>query len=414
MQWSMSIILLLSLPCNSISTFLHNLPSLPQSSFFSSRRRKRGQSCFHETLWDRSGGGKIIISLFSSITKTGSINNNKDDNSNQFAITWDEIRNPNFDVNTLPPSISHLLSTPELYAHAYNMTINEINQYQINYKHNIEQMKETSMKYIKNGNEQIEGKEIYSLQCKVRYTFGRDPFVCKRCWTYYPICVCERAESKTISKPRNVDKVIIWTHLDEWGKTSNTGSIVNVTIGDDWCNVWMKGLEYHDELMRRMLEDEMVLPIVLWPKLEHSKKVCNDNDNNINKQQWMTAKEIEKLIEIGTDGHNQPRKIVLIAIEGTWRNARRMVKKLPPHVKRLDLKEHISCVVKGGDESILHPLRSQGDGASKTNVCTAEAVVAALVLLGLSKGDGKHILDVAATKIDLVSRFQGKIISQLD
>ncbi len=427
MQSSISIVfLLLSIPCDSASsTFLQQksqisaLFSLPQSTFLSKRRRKNCQSCcdYQKTLVQRAGNGKITT-FYSRSTENDSMN--KDNNNDDITTIWNKIRNPNFDVQTLPPSISHLLSTPELYAHAYNMTIEEIHQYQLNYQHSIEQMKETLItQSVKNGNEKIDGKEIHSLQCKIRYTFGRDPFVCKRCWTYFPICVCDRATSKIIYKPSCIDKVIIWTHLDEWGKTSNTGSVLSMTLGDGWCNVWMKGLESHDELMRRMLEDEMILPIVLWPKVEQSKKASHiiSGNNDINQHQWITTEEIENLMKSSTGTRLQkPRKIVLIAIEGTWRNARRMVKKLPlpSHVKRLDLKDNIFSVMKDGNDSILHPLRSQGDGASKTNVCTAEAVVAALMILGLSKRDGEHILDVAATKIDLVSRFQGKIISQMN
>lgn len=420
MQFSISIVFLLfSFPCDSTSIFLHQksqisaLFALPQS-LFSSRRRNRSQSCCYQTLLVERVGGKRTTTLYLMTTDNDSMNKDNNDDTDATTI-WDKIRNPNFDVQTLPPSISHLLSTPQLYAHAYNMTVEEINQYQINYKHSIEQMKETFItQTVKNSDDKIEGKDVHSLQCKIRYTFGRDPFVCKRCWTYFPICVCERAKSKIISKPSCIDKVIIWTHLDEWGKTSNTGSVLSVTLGDEWCNVWMKGLEYHDELMRRMLEDEMILPIVLWPKLEQPKRESHIiSDNDINHHQWITTEEIENLMESSTPLQKQ-RKIVLIAIEGTWRNARRMVKKLPSHVKRLDLKENIYNVVRDGNDSILHPLRSQGDGASQTNVCTAEAVVAALMMLGLSKGDREHILDVATTKIDLVLRFQGKIISQLD
>mmetsp|Transcript_5294 Transcript_5294/g.5814 ORF Transcript_5294/g.5814 Transcript_5294/m.5814 type:complete len:85 (+) Transcript_5294:215-469(+) len=78
------------------------------------------------------------------------------------------------------------------------------------------------------------------------------------CWTHLPICNRVRTyphPSDTIEQNKNdhvmqirpipnVEKVIIWTHRDEWGRTSNTGSVLKVTI-PKWCDIWMKGLEEH-------------------------------------------------------------------------------------------------------------------------------------------------------------------------
>lgn len=321
---------------------------------------------------------------------------------NDESYIWENIRNPKFDIQTLPPSLSHLLSTSQRFANAYNMTEQDIIKYKEQYQKSINDMKR---KY--NYDNIKEGKVKHNVQCMIRYTFGRDPFVCQQCWTYKPICVCDRVQVQQITKCDYVDKVIIWTHMDEWGRTSNTGSIVGLALGDSWCHVLMKGLEIHDNMMNDIIindGNEMIMPIVLWPKIDF-------DDNLEQEEEWISIKEIQDIIqknENSNDGDDKKHqmKFVIIAIEGTWRNARRMVKKLPSHVKRLDLRDALSDVVESS--SILKPLRSQGDGASQSNVCTAEAVVAALHLFGLSSHGRDHILGMTRTKIDLVKRFQGK------
>ena len=195
------------------------------------------------------------------------------------------------------------------------------------------------------------GKKEHELQCEIRYKYGRDPFVCPKCWTHELICICQRAQSisQTISPPlpaapntngmniiNILQKIIIWTHHEEWGKTSNTGSVIGVTLGDqEWCHVWMKGLKMHDEYMKQLLDDDMIVPIVLWPKL--NRNIEND-DFSDDDDRWTTIEELNQYVntkktETRKDSFNQDCKIVMISIEGIWRIARRMIKKLPSHVK---------------------------------------------------------------------------------
>ncbi len=387
-------------------------------------------------------------------------------------LFWNKIRSPSFDYiqiqNTLPPSLSHLLSTPQRYAISLNKTIEEVQEIKRHFQYSVDEYRKqrrleqdnemnqvdtTTTTIIGNSSSRHDddvsirntnrGKKEHELQCEIRYKYGRDPFVCPKCWTHEPICICQRAQSisQTISPPlflpapntngmNILQKVIIWTHHDEWGKTSNSGYVIGVTLGEqEWCHVWMKGLKMHDEYMKQLLDDDMIVPIVLWPNLNG--KIENDDfRGDDDDDRWTTIEELKqymntKKTETRKDASNQECIIVMIAIEGTWRNARRMIKKLPSHVKRLDIGEYLSVISNNNNNkkldnhdqqqneegsSILQPLRSQGDGSSKASVCTAEAIVAALVQFGLPLSDGMKLLELTQIKVDLTVRYQGKKI----
>ena len=186
-------------------------------------------------------------------------------------------------------------------------------------------------------------------------------------------------------------KVAIWTHHCEWGLTSNTGSIVAQALEN--CDMLMKGLQEHDiQLQEDILEDDKTLAVVLWPDSADSSAPSISLDQ--------VQQELEH------------RRVVLIAVDGTWRNARRMVCRLPESLPRLDLP---AGVVLSSPEtgSILAPLRTRGGPSAREGsdrqVCTAEAVIGALVALGLSKADGDHVLELTKTKVDRIRRYRGKV-----
>ena len=90
------------------------------------------------------------------------------------------------------------------------------------------------------------------------------------------------------------------------------------------------------------------------------------------------------------------------------------------NVKRLDIGEYLSVISNNNNKKLddhdqqeegstmLQPLRSQGDGSTKASVCTAEAIVAALVQFGLPLSDGMKLLELTQIKVDLTVRYQGK------
>ena len=99
-----------------------------------------------------------------------------------------------------------------------------------------------------------------------------------------------------------------------------------------------------------------------------------------------------------------------------------MASKLPATIERLSLPPNIlfwSTRPSVGDvddddydetirvgKSSLRALRQQ-EGGSQLNLCTAEAVTAALVGLGLSHENGGRILGLIQKKVDQTRRYRG-------
>ena len=109
--------------------------------------------------------------------------------------------------------------------------------------------------------------------------------------------------------------------------------------------------------------------------------------------------------------------MAIVAVDASWRNARRMVRKLPPsRVRRLSLNADVLYGDGGPRPSLLAPLRAY-NGAMRTElggsegscVCTIEAVVAAVSALGHDAEGCEHALAVARRKVAVVSRYRGKV-----
>ena len=281
------------------------------------------------------------------------------------------------------PSQSDIFSasSAEAFALALNMTIDEVNVRQTEYKLASELLRSQLTA------PDLDGETKHELHCRHRLEYGRHPFVCQKCWSYLPICTCKLARMHSLPETR----VILWTHHKEWGSPSNTGCILPLTLGNT-C-MFMKGLPEHDLEFGTLLQQTDILPVVLW--------TADDKNENTNQRYSCTTEELKKA--------SKQRGILLIAVEGTWRNARRMVSKLPCRVRRLTLtKEQVFGWSLSNRNSLLRTLRHSKPTDGK--VCTAEAVVSALVNLErLTPAQGEEILSLVSTKVDLTRQYQGKV-----
>ena len=250
--------------------------------------------------------------------------------------------------------------------------------------------------------------------------------------------------------------VVIWTHHKEWGSPSNTSSALAAVLGPSKCRMLMKGLEEHDAELQRLLsvknnaaggEDRrVVVPIVLWTEstVYSSTEDNDDTDNNVSeKRQFFKADQLRQELlkasssttsSLSRDQHGSsddpPVLLLLIALEGTWGQARRMSNKLPASVSGLSLTtEEIfgwRCLEDNCEstpllpspllqKSILQPLRKQittrnqmGEIVDAGKVCTAEAVVSALLALSiLNKVEAASLLDIAEQKVKDTAAYQG-------
>lgn len=313
-------------------------------------------------------------------------------------------------------SFAHVLSSPERFAKSCNLTVEEMER-TAQERRNISQTHHDRLvafgeekKHIMTASEI--GQAKHQMICRHLYQHSRKPFVCTKCWTYLPICVCNLFQKKA-SLPQGVEKVIVWTHHGEWGRTSNTGSLLPLGLED--TVMLMKGLDEHEDFMQDLFAKEDITPVVLWPGKE------GEGDDDV---LTVSAPELRRnFLDMKGQSNNcdRPERIVLISIESTWSNARKMVNKLPKNVLRLDLKDEVAAHFttkpsplsvsnkSTASPSLLAPLRRQGEGSKRDNVSTVEATVIALLALGLDPEDSSRILDVAQTKVDRLMEYTGKI-----
>ena len=353
-------------------------------------------------------------------------------------------------------SIANLASCPERFASSLGMTpqqVSEALQVRKAASAALHERLTALPKELQTTTKPMRAEEIgkikHEMICRHRYENFRNPFVCRKCWTHGPICVCSlfdrvgdsdasdknsNAAKKHKSKlPKGVERVIIWTHHDEWGRTSNTGSLLPLGLED--CDMLMKGLKEHEEVMNELLNRKDLIPVVLWPgKSNASTEFSADGklETSIVEKATTTIPDLlQQLTGIsteseGTNNSDTPRKIVLITIEGTWNNARKMANKLPPNVLRLDLGEKIAANISmlssksellpptSSSPSLLAPLRRQGKGKFgwASNVSTLEATIIALLELGLPRDDAHRIITCARSKVDRIREYTGKVYSR--
>ena len=340
-------------------------------------------------------------------------------------LSWQEIReipNPGRD---LPESLSHLVSSPKLYAAALNLTQSQIKQQQDDFdnKHRILQ------EVIADRNRTNVEKQ--DAVCKFRYQYGRKPFVCPSCWSYLPICICQRWKHlqeneppSTRSNPLNpMVQVVFYTHSEEWQRTSNTGSVVAMALntrpndhGTTICQapaaqLLLKGLISHEEQLDSLLQDSNNLPVLLWPRNEQKQYEPDKTPTYVDTDEirdWLHGPAQNVTDSVTDELFSSKRRVVLIALDGTWRNARRMVHRFGLDIPRMQ-------VAPTKAQSILAPLRQQGPhpvakhAVVNKNQCTAEAVVAALVgIQAISTEHGQQILDLVQAKVDLTVKYRGK------
>ena len=312
-------------------------------------------------------------------------------------------------------SPSRVPSSPECYAEQLGMTIEEVE----NIQHEHLAASQTLRRQVHGASALDDGPEKHRLICEHRYRHAKNPFVCRGCWCYLPICLCrEAAILPRIRLPPAVKQVILWTHHREWTSISNSGSLLPLLLDD--TKLLMKGLPRHDEEFQGILDNIGTgRVVILWPdngtsSVQTEQPYPVDPKTQHHRVTWQD-------LQTTLARSDSDKQVTLIVLEGTWRTARRMASKLPARIQRLSLPPNIlfwSTRPVGDvddvdyDETIrvrqssLIPLRQQ-EGGSQLNLCTAEAVTAALVGLGLSHENGGRILGLIQKKVDQTRRYRG-------
>eukprot|EP00668_Euglena_longa_P031281 GGOE01040456.1.p1 GENE.GGOE01040456.1~~GGOE01040456.1.p1 ORF type:complete len:433 (+),score=32.26 GGOE01040456.1:40-1299(+) len=237
----------------------------------------------------------------------------------------------------------------------------------------------------------------YILSCTQRGgRRGHSP-VCPQCWANLPACVCDCIRSRCL--PPGVE-LVVWMHHKEWGTPSNTGVLLARSLHGS--RLLMKGLPEHDLELRTLLADPNRCCVTLWPG--------GSPDDHLS-----TAREVQAAAQ-------GKATITLILLDGTWPGARRMRGRLPSTTKRWALsaedllwhttgpgpeQQSIKISPSGPIQSLIAPLRKR-NGMIHTEVCTAQAGVAALRALGLGYSACQDLLALTQLKVARVANLRSR------
>lgn len=376
-----------------------------------------------------------------------------------------------------------VLSSPGRYAASLGLTVTEVEARKSEHAAACIELRRV-LNSTGNSEPLLADEEKNVLRCRHRLKFGHHPFVCRKCWAYQPICVCSRASAGIGPRALPVGlELAVWVNSDEWGLTSNTGGLLSLTLTP--CMLLMHGLPEHDAWLRAKLTDPAVDAVVLWPsrtsegdgnhggggddeEVEQGKHDRPRRTTLAELRQRLasplyrrlslrdantTTSTIDSIASSTTHASGasktealgaEDRTVLLIAVDSTWRAARKMLSRLPASVERLGLDpaDVFFSSSGGGEEeekgdheagrapgtsamntatsansavassaqpakSLLYPLRRRRGGGAG-DCCTAEAAVGALVGLGLPTADAAHVLDVTRAKVSLTVKYRGK------
>lgn len=220
----------------------------------------------------------------------------------------------------------------------------------------------------------LSGEARHELEATFALRWGRGFLKCPGCSLVPSLCVCARVRGLSCTTPHRVHVLL---HHDELGRGSNTGGLLAAALG---ARLHVSGIRSHEAALAEALSSAPAAA-VLWP-----------GDDAVPLHEFVAALPSGAL-DAG---------VALVAVDGTWNGARKMVKRLPPGLPRLSLPP--SAFSPG--RSLLWPVRKYA-GDRTERQCTYEAVVAALSGLGaLDEETRQQLLLCLKIKVDALLRFK--------
>ncbi|CAG9467774.1 unnamed protein product [Pedinophyceae sp. YPF-701] len=223
--------------------------------------------------------------------------------------------------------------------------------------------------------------------------WGKLLYWCRRCYLLPACCCCARMRS--VPPPPGL-RVVVWMHEREYGRGTNTGCVLLLTLGEEYCRVLLRGVGEHDEVIEEVwngrFDGEAATVGVLWPG------------------GGVSPDEFKRIADVRSGG-----RAVLVALDATWGQARKLAGAVPSHVTKVSLTPEKAGVIGEGGEvvrSLLAPARQyKGSLADTGRICTAEAVAYALAeMYAAPDAGGACCPDVGATTRDaILENVRGKV-----
>jgi DTW domain-containing protein YfiP len=199
--------------------------------------------------------------------------------------------------------------------------------------------------------------------------------ICQFCWLSIPECICIKA-TRIKYFPH---KLVVIVHPEEYARSSNTGSLVQVCMPPQDVAVLVKGVPEHDaEIAARCLEPNT---FVLFPS-----------------QDAKTFSELEMSIKTQAQPVTYEISYNIIIVDGTWTQAKKIERSLPPHVPRVCLES-----LERLPEALKRPMRAHSDSSK---VCTLAALIQLLADMRCTQSVMESLSELLALKTAVIC--QGK------
>jgi len=213
-------------------------------------------------------------------------------------------------------------------------------------------------------------EQKHDLTARFAVEHGKAAFKCPGCWLLPGLCVCARLRGGSCAPHR----LAVYIHHKEHGRGSNTGVLLQSTLG---ASLHVSGLQSDEASLASLLQAAGPAAALLWPG-----------------EDALSPAQFRAQLPPGAF----ERGVLLVAIDGCWNGARKMVNRLSPNLTRLRL--DADAFPPG--RSLLAPVRKY-EGEMGERHCTYEAVLAALLALGALPGGEEErtaLLRNVMTKVD--------------
>lgn len=199
--------------------------------------------------------------------------------------------------------------------------------------------------------------------------------ICPKCWLSIPDCICSSAKQI----PSFPHKLVVIVHPKEYGRSSNTGTLPQVCMHPQNVKVLVRGVPEHDVEIAAICSEPNTF--VLFPS-----------------QEARTFAELEMSVNSQGQSISCEKSYNIIIVDGTWTQAKKIERSLPPHVPRVCLASLESL-----PEVLKRPMRAHTDSSK---VCTLAAVIQLLAEMHCMQSVMESLSELLALKAAIIC--QGK------
>lgn len=164
---------------------------------------------------------------------------------------------------------------------------------------------------------------------------------CMRCWYKKERCICSRMS--TIDIPHHV---IVLLHSKEYARLSNTGKIIAASCPDS--TVLIAGIKEHQAILEELVRDSPYPVCVLFPTQDAisvpellARHPATEGQQPVSKRRRLDqeattlATTASPAVDDGRHLQAAVRPFTIIIIDGTWHQARHVVRYVPDTVPRV-------------------------------------------------------------------------------